>query len=270
MENEVWGAATHRTVYSLTEIERLVLDDALRAGVILMQSGAESYRVEDTVERMLKVSDYRAVDVVAILTGLYVTLTLRDGRYISAIKRIKKRDFNLDNIQAVNNISRHFVSGELTAEQAHDLLDEIEQGKRSKKQNKGMLILIAFFFTWMLGGDMIDASIAAVAAFGLIFAQWLIRIRDFGSFIPTLLQAFITTAVLSFIHLNAFPGSNLQLSITGVLLVLFPGTTMTNGIRDMLKGDYVSASANLLSALATAAALAIGVAFALILVGGSI
>ena len=73
--------------------DKLIFDVALCAGVILMENGAETYRVEDTMERILSLSRHREMDVVALLTGLYVTLTLEDHRYLTAVRRIKDRTF---------------------------------------------------------------------------------------------------------------------------------------------------------------------------------
>ena len=55
----------------------------------------------------------------------------------------------------------------------------------------------------------------------------------------------------------------MDIVIAGALMPLFPGTAFTNAIRDIIQGDYISASARAMEAIFTATALAIGVGLAL-------
>lgn len=53
---------------------KLLLDTAVMAGEILLESGAETWRVEDTMLRMLRMSGLKTADVLALTTGFVVTL----------------------------------------------------------------------------------------------------------------------------------------------------------------------------------------------------
>ena len=48
---------------------KLLLDTAVMAGEILLESGAETWRVEDTMLRMLRMSGLKTADVLALTTG---------------------------------------------------------------------------------------------------------------------------------------------------------------------------------------------------------
>jgi hypothetical protein len=61
---------------------------------------------------------------------------------------------------------------------------------------------------------------------------------------------------------------NLDIIIISALMPLFPGTAFTNGIRDTLKGDYVSGLAKIAEALVIAVSLGLGVALGLFVSNG--
>ena len=50
---------------------KLLLDTAVMAGEILLESGAETWRVEDTMLRMLRMSGLKTADVLALTTGFW-------------------------------------------------------------------------------------------------------------------------------------------------------------------------------------------------------
>ena len=53
---------------------KLYLDTATMAGKLMLQNGAEIYRVEDTIRRMLEVSGLKTAEVYVTATGIMVTL----------------------------------------------------------------------------------------------------------------------------------------------------------------------------------------------------
>ena len=58
---------------TITKYKQLVKVATL-AGMIMLESNAESYRVENTVERILSISQLPTVEVFANTTGLFITL----------------------------------------------------------------------------------------------------------------------------------------------------------------------------------------------------
>ena len=53
---------------------KLLLDTAVMAGELMLQSGAETYRVEDTMQRMLSLSRLQTAEVFVMITGFVATL----------------------------------------------------------------------------------------------------------------------------------------------------------------------------------------------------
>ena len=97
---------------------KLLLDMAVFAGDILMQNGAETYRVEDTVYRILQKSNLKTVQVLVMMTGFVATLDDPTMDSLTVVRRIQSHGTNLEKIDQVNQISREFCNDELTLEQA--------------------------------------------------------------------------------------------------------------------------------------------------------
>ncbi len=69
---------------------KMLVKVATLAGIIMLESNAESYRVETTVERILSVSQLPIVDVFANTTGLFITLdglTFQNPLLMSSVSR---------------------------------------------------------------------------------------------------------------------------------------------------------------------------------------
>ena len=105
------------------------MDTAALAGEILLTSGAETNRVEDTVNRILNTAGLERGEALSLSTGIFAVITDKDNSVITAVRRVKKRDTNINNIYLVNNISRNYCGGVCSLEQAYDELKNIERGK---------------------------------------------------------------------------------------------------------------------------------------------
>ena len=57
------------------EYYRKLLDMAVLAGEIMIRSGAETHRVEDTLQRILSTSHFAHAESFVFTTGLIVTLS---------------------------------------------------------------------------------------------------------------------------------------------------------------------------------------------------
>ncbi|MCI6157136.1 MAG: threonine/serine exporter family protein [Peptoniphilaceae bacterium] len=251
---------------ALSERERKILDIALYAGEELMESGAETNRVEDTVSRILSLANPQSVHVVALLTGLYVSFTTEEGEIITAVRRIFDRRVDLDNIQIVNATSRRLAEGDINPDQARQILKEREH-KTASYAPWWFIGLSGAGFTMMLQGGILEIIIAGLCSlFSCLTGRILIDQRSDG-FVPPFLNAFIIVLFIGIFH--RFLSFDLASASIGSLISFFPGTTFTNGIRDTMRGNFLTAAGNLLSALITAMALAVGAGFALLLTGGS-
>ncbi|EFR31242.1 threonine/serine ThrE exporter family protein [Eremococcus coleocola] len=247
-----------------------IAEVAALAGKILLESHAESYRVEETVYHILKTSGFSMTEVVSTSTGLTMTLDDDDEAIdpITLVRRVNERTTHLSKIYRVNNISRALVKEEMDIETAYKKLLKIDASEYNVFSKDLATILLVLGFAILFGANGIELILAfltgCLVAFSRILKEWLALNGFIYGIISTLISSFCLSLIVTLI-----PGKiNQDIIIVSALMPLFPGTAFTNGIRDVLKGDYVSGVARIADAFVIAVSLALGVALGLFLSQG--
>ena len=88
------------------EYQRL-LNTAIDLGHFLLEAGAETYRVEESIQRVLYAYGIKHVDVFAITNNITVTITMADDTCYTRLRRIYSRGTNYQRIEDLNNLSRY-------------------------------------------------------------------------------------------------------------------------------------------------------------------
>ena len=244
------------------------LDAVCLASQMILESGGETYRAEETVERMCKGLGIPKVDVLAFPTGLMLTLTLADDNTISRIVRVHSRSTDLERIDQCNGISRKVASGQMSAEEALKALREI---KRPKPEHRILLVgasaLSAGSFTVMLGGGWIDFVVSFFC--GALVQLVLPPLQKMR--VPPLISSMIAgalTTLMALVGTLFFSGVNVEPVISGAIMPLLPGLAVTNAMRDTIRGDLVSGGARVIEAILSVMMLAAGIGLTLSMWGG--
>ena len=108
---------------------KLLLDTAVMAGEILLESGAETWRVEDTMLRMLRMSGLKTADVLALTTGFVVTLDDPAMDSMTVMRSVESRATDLNRIHAVNQLSRDFCEGNIDLDALFHRVRDIYRAK---------------------------------------------------------------------------------------------------------------------------------------------
>ena len=124
---------------------KLYLDTATLAGKLMLQNGAEIYRVEDTIQRMLAVSGLKTAEAYVTATGIMVTLDDPKEDSMTVIKRIPSRGTDLNTVSIVNDISRKFCSGQMTLKEAFHDLKHLDSRQYTEFQKALGVIGVALF-----------------------------------------------------------------------------------------------------------------------------
>lgn len=241
--------------------EAVVLSEiACNAGAIILQNGAEIYRVEDTVERIIK-SKKNVIDVDVYSTANVIIVSFSyDGEIHTNVRRVKSRRNNLYYIDKVNTFSREFVKGNMSFEEA---LLELEKIKNDPGQPLGLQIfgsaLSAGAFLLLLGGsyqDMVISFCVGLMSYALSHIFEKCNVGFFViNFIAGLLVSFLTILISRFI-----PGVEVNKVVVASMMAFLPGITITNSMRDLMSGDVTSGITGATTALLISSALAVGVA----------
>ena len=244
------------------------LDAICLASQMILESGGETYRAEETVEHMCQGLGIPRVDVLALPTGLILTLTLEDDAAISRIVRVHSRSTDLGRIDQCNDISRKGASGRLNAQEALKALKEI---KRPRKEKRLLLIgasaLSAASFTVMLGGSWVDFAVSFFC--GVVVQAVMPPLQKMR--VPPLISSMIAGALTTLVALLGtliFPGVTIEPIISGAIMPLLPGLAVTNAMRDTIRGDLVSGGARVIEAILSVLMLAAGIGLTLSMWGG--
>lgn len=247
---------------------RLLLETAVLAGEIMLKSGAETYRVEDTVSRILGICPLDHVETLVMSTSIIAAISDPSMDGITLVRRIKDRDTYLNRIYMVNNVSRRLCDGKIDLETANTELKSI---KNIRQYNVWFvsfcIIIVTALFPFLLSGGYKEA-IAGIATgivlSGAVYLGDKIAIDPFVTNIVGSLMVTIMSVLLSRVSGNWFSS---DIVIISSIMSLLPGVAITNAVRDTLQGDFVSGGARVLEAFVKAAGIVLGVGAGLALCG---
>lgn len=246
-----------------------ILHLAVLAGVKLSEAGAETYRVEQTVSSILSISGCRG-EAYALTTGLIASIDSLEHPPLTLIRRLKNRSINLAAVHEVNQIARDLAAGNLSLDEAEKQIEAIDRQHYSIWVKDVSTLLMSGAFALLLSGVYIDALASLLNGIAQALVNWLVRLSRIRPMMANTLAGLFTTIGARLIQTYIFPTANYDMIIAGSLMLMFPGTAITNAIRDTIHGDYVSGGARAVEAFLIAASLAIGAGLGLWLMGGMI
>lgn len=243
-----------------------LLDGCAEVGCRMLTGGAEIYRVEDTVGRMLNAYGVRG-DVFAIPNSLIVSMRDETGRSYTRMRRTDTAgSANIEVVEQFNALSRAVCAQPPPPEQLPRLARETAERCRSYSPQIILLgyFLGAFFFTLFFQGGLPEALAAGAVdvLVGLcVLAMERLRVNFF---FKTIAAAAVLGAALYGLRAVGLP-INTGVAVIGALMVLVPGLVFTNFMCDLITGDALSGMSTFIRAVLTAAAIAVGVGVALFL-----
>jgi len=233
------------------------------AGELLLENGAETPRVEDTVHRICSTTGLTEIEVIVFPTGIIIN-AIYDNVRVTRAKRIHARETNLNKISIVNDVSRKYACGRISLDEGLAIARELDTGKPGRRVFWGNLAaggIASGSATILLGGywaDFLPAFMAAALVRGVI------GVTAFN--LAYVLQIFLAGIFAGFsgsLFVDLGFGYHMDKIIVGALLPLYPGVTLTNAVRDFISGDLLSGTLRMVEGLLIAAALANGVGAAL-------
>ncbi|MGV3088180.1 threonine/serine exporter family protein [Streptococcus suis] len=244
----------------------LVIDVLMLAGSILLQSGAEIHRVEDTMIRIAHSQGIMDANVLAIPAAIFFSI---DHTNISRMKRIVSSSYNMQKVCDVNQVSRSLVEGQINLEEAWEILSAIKLEKAP--YTTGQLILAAIFavpfFTLMFGGSAWDAFCSA-AATALAFPLSLQIEKFIGiDFVTTFCGALLFSLTAYLLEKYTSLAINPNLINAGAVMPFVPGITLTNAVRDLMTNHINTGMTKLFQTALIILSLGAGTTVALLLVG---
>lgn len=238
-----------------------ILDVCTGIGRLMLENGAETYRVEDTVYRVAVNYGMQGVSVFSVPTALIVTVQEPTGVEHTRLHRVTEQKSNLQIIDDANALSRKIADTGISPNEALVEIDRMNRLEPTYGPIHEFLAsaLICGFFAILFNGNLQDMVASAIAgSLGYITFLYLQKITDIRFFSELLASVLIGWS--SFFLISIGIGSDINIIIVASVMTLVPGKAITNGIRDLMASHLLSGVSVLADALLTASAIGIGIA----------
>ena len=239
-----------------------LLNISVELGCRLMSSGAEIYRVEESVRRLLQAYGLDSPEVFAIPNCVIVSITTPAGHPITRMRRIGGHGTDIELLERCNALCRRLCAQPPPVEEAQRQLSALLD---RAPQYAPWQVLLGYgiapaFFSPLFGGGAADSLCAFIG--GLAVGLCLLyggRFLGSNSFFRTAACSTVASlASLTLVRLGL--GHSADTVTISVVMVLVPGVALTNAMREIMAGDTFSALSRTADAILVASAIALGAA----------
>lgn len=239
-----------------------LLDLATDLGYELAMNGAETFRVEESVTRLLASYEIEA-EVFAIPNCLHISIEPVIGRPLTRMRRIGTHGNDLDAVEQLSGLSRRICAERPAPEIAAQWL---AQTTSQKKKYSFLMYLVGNFlgaagFSFIFGASWLDAILSGICGLLVGVITHFMDKWDSNQLIRTIAAAF-PMALLAYGLGMLGIVQNVDAVIIGALMLLVPGLLFTNAMRDIIFGDTNSGVNRIVQVLLIAVGIALGTAAA--------
>ena len=234
------------------------VEAALRTGVMLLESGAETTDTERSMRRLLRGLGLAGAEALVTYSIVAVSYTQGGGAHpTTAMRAVPSWQTNYARLAAVSDVANEVAAGRLGLDAAEEALDA---AARTRRPYPGWALVAAAGasaagLAILFGGSPADAL--ATLAVGILVQPVVAAVER--TQLPPLFQTAagvaVTTALVAMLAgLGGLP--NASLVLTGAILRFLPGATLVAGMRDLMDRSIVSGTARLAEALLLGGAVA--------------
>lgn len=234
-----------------------ILKLASNIGKILLENGAEAYRVEETMEKICEAFHVEQAQAFVITTGVMLSITVEQKVYTNII-RVKSRGVNLQKIHELNELSRNIA----LYENFEAIIKKVEEIDQEPRYTKHITLLFsafsAFGFAYFYQGSYRDAICACFAGFAIQTVSNFMKTLEVNDFFHHICSA-ATGALVALISMKLNLCDDKDIVIISSIMLLVPGLAITNAIRDTIAKDYLAGVTRAAEACIVAVGVAIGI-----------
>lgn len=259
----IWFSAPRERLDERHDMDyNTLLDTAVDLGYELAMCGAETYRVEESITRVLRTYGIES-EVFAIPNNLIVSIETPEGKPMTRMRRIGHHGNDLNSVELFSGLSRALCNRKPESKEARRWLAYV---RNMKKFYSFPMQLVGNFlgaggFGLFFGGTWPDAVLAGICGILVgIVSKFLDNVKT-NQFFRTIAASFLMGLAAYGFGALGLTG-NTDSMIIGTLMILVPGLLFTNAMRDIIYGDTNSGVNRIVQVLLIAAGLALGTAAA--------
>lgn len=247
---------TSHTVYTESDI----INVATEAGRLLLLGGAESFRIEETVEHIGK---SLGLPLTCYVTMTAVVVSANNGVQTKLVKA-RISGFNLQTVDRVNSLSRDLVAGTISPDAFYVAIDDLKQRVVDfplavKVLSAGVVAMAPSLIGQGTGLDFMLMFFAGIIGY---LCYVMTDRYSKTPYAPEFIGGFGIGLFVLMSHSLLSESSSLSI-ILGAVMPLVPGLAMTNAIREIIMGDVLSGLVRSINALLVVSSLVTGVWLAL-------
>ncbi|WP_125568521.1 threonine/serine ThrE exporter family protein [Companilactobacillus insicii] len=239
----------------------------LKTGYLLISGGAESYRIEDTIERIGKSLGHE-VHCYVTVTAVFVEVDGQNSKFIKSTLG----GTNLQMIDDINTMSRQLAEKKLSPKTFTEEIEKIYLDKHTtdfpfyvKAIGAGFVSMAPMLIFTMPLYYFIYCFIVGTIGYGISY--YLAKLSSMP-YADLFISGFVI-ALLSILLSRLNLVEQYHSIIIGAIMPLVPGVAITNAIRELVMRHALrhalSSAVKLLDALLVASSIGFGIATALIL-----
>ncbi|MEM8531750.1 MAG: threonine/serine exporter family protein [Chloroflexota bacterium] len=237
---------------------RDVLTVSLRAGHLMLESGANTLRVEQTIHQLGTALGAEWLEIY-VTPGAIIATDVSYGEHRTRVQRVTKHSIDLSRMAAIVEMTRRTVAGELGYAEVRDRLERIAQ--RPRFYNRWLTALAVGLgcasFAALFGGGPYEVLIAGIASGLAQLLRSVLLHTSISLLLVTVLVAITASGTaLSLASLFAFVAP--ELAILASVLLLVPGALLVSSVADLFRGDILAGMARGASAVLILTAIGIG------------
>lgn len=245
-----------------------IVQGILDIGESMLKSGAENFRLEDSLYRMCKSYGFVRYDVFVIPSNIQITVETPEGEFITQVRKIESFDMHFDRLDYLNDLCRYVCRNTPDETELRQRYEEV----LSRPPQRWFTHYIASImggtgFAVFFGSNFEDAIVAVIVSLMIaIVGKWLSE-REPNLMAYNLILSFLAEVIIIVSTRNGL-GSHPERIMIGIVMLLISGLSTTNGIREILQRDYISGAINIMNSILGAAGIACGTALAMFLLDG--
>ena len=244
-----------------------LLPIAIKIGSLMLEFGAEIYRVEESIVRICKAYGAVSTEVFAIPSSIIVTISMEDEDSYTLSKHIFSKETDLDKVDKLNDLSRYICNNTPDLKTVSEMIKIILTRKKYNRLSITISYAVApAVFCLFFGGNLKDATFSMICGVIVkLFYNNLTRLRANTIFINIICSSVGSLFAILFVKFGF--ADHYDKIIIGTIMLLVPGLILTTSMRDFMMGDLIAGMLRLIEALLVATGIAIGVALVLTLFG---
>lgn len=249
------------SVITVREASRISLD----IGRILLESGSTTNKVELTMRKVCASFGYPETESYVTPTGIFLSVYDQDGQLNTSIRRVENRRTDLGKVSRVSRLVQDLET-QFNAEGVPDMTaaefrSELARIESEQPWPAWFVILCGGLtsgsFCLLFGGSWAEFAVAYCVGVLVSLSLKLLGKLRLNNFLLHILGAAGVVTFAKLIDIGV-PQIRLDTIIIGGIMLLVPGLSFTNAIRDTMSGDLVSGTARTVEALFIAIAIATG------------